>query len=144
MPHWGGFCGVQLTTRAPSLPRCPLLDIDGYSVTFVKRDKGINAREYDLDREVWLMLLEYPLDARSTLTIAISGFAMLYHIHESEEMSRIVIKACLNSENLVPPSVVVGVGEGPRVKTWTVLVYGLSASNVGVMGDEDAFIPKME
>jgi hypothetical protein len=46
------------------------LDVEGYSVRFVKHDEGDNAREYDIDREVWLLVLGYPLDARSTSTIA--------------------------------------------------------------------------
>jgi hypothetical protein len=52
-------------------------------------------------------MLGYPLDARSTSAIAksISGFAMLRHVDESEVMSRIVIKVCMNAESQVPPSV---------------------------------------
>jgi hypothetical protein len=67
----------------------PPLHFDGYSVRYVKHDEGENAREYDLDREVWLMLLCHPLDARTTTAIAkaVSGFAMLRHMHESHVMS---------------------------------------------------------
>jgi hypothetical protein len=91
----------------------PPLEFDGYTITFAKHDEAENAREYDLDHEVWLMLLGYPLYARSTSAIAkaVFGFGMLRHVHESEVMARVVIKACMNAESQVPPSVVVCVGK---------------------------------
>jgi hypothetical protein len=81
---------------------------------------------------------------RSTTAIAkvVSGFAMLRHVHESNVMSRIIIKVSMNSENQIPPFVTVGVGEGPKIHTWTVPVFILSASNVTALGDEDAFPPE--
>jgi hypothetical protein len=92
----------------------PTLQFDGYSVSFEKHDEGDNARDYDMDCEVWLLLVGYPLDARTTSSIAkaVSSFSMLRHVHESRVLSRIVIKVCTNSETQVPPSVVVGVGDG--------------------------------
>jgi hypothetical protein len=92
----------------------PTLEFDGYSISFEKHDEGENAGEYEMDREVWLLLVGYLLDARTTSTIAkaVSSFAMLRHVHESDVLSRIVIKACMNSETQVPPSIVVGWGMG--------------------------------
>jgi hypothetical protein len=56
-------------------------------------------------RDVWLMLLGYPLDARSTSAIAksIASFALLRHVHELDVMSRIIIKVSMNAEKQVPP-----------------------------------------
>jgi hypothetical protein len=118
----------------------PPLSFDGYSIRFVKHDEGDNAREFDMDREVWLMLLGYPLDARSTSAIAkvVSGFAMLRHVHESHVMSRIVIKVSMNSENQVPPLVVLGVGDEMRISVWTVSVFFMSATSKSALSDEDA------
>jgi hypothetical protein len=72
-----------------------------------------------MDREVWLMLLGYLLDARSTSAIAksVSGFAQLRHVHESAVMCRIVIMVNMHDEKLVPPSVTVGVGDGVKIRT---------------------------
>jgi hypothetical protein len=94
-----------------------------------------------MDREVWLMLLGYLLDARSTSAIAksVSGFAQLRHVHESAVMCRIVIMVNMHDEKLVPPSVTVGVGDGVKIRTWTVPVYIMSATSVTTLGDEDGY-----
>jgi hypothetical protein len=83
----------------------PRLYLDGYSVRFEKHDEGANARCLELDREVWLMLLRFPLDARSTSAIAkaVSGFALLRHIHESNVMSRVIIIVSMHADSQVPP-----------------------------------------
>jgi hypothetical protein len=119
------------------------LEFDGYTITFAKHDEAENAREYDLDHEVWLMLLGYLLYARSTSAIAkaVFGFGMLRHVHESEVMARVVIKACMNAESQVPPSVAVCVGEGPWICTWTILVFILSTSSTTTLAHEDEFCP---
>jgi hypothetical protein len=121
----------------------PPLCFDGYSVHFEKHDEGVNTHALDLDREVWLLLLGYPLDACSTSAIAkvVSGFSLLHHIHESNVMSRVIIKVCMHAESQVPPSVTIGVGDDSKVKTWTVPMYILSATNVTTLGDEDAYLP---
>jgi hypothetical protein len=54
----------------------PPISFDGYHVRFVKHDDRENATEYDMDREVWLMLLGYPIDARSTPAIAKAVLAL--------------------------------------------------------------------
>jgi hypothetical protein len=71
----------------------PPLEVDGYSMHFIKHDDGENAHEYDMDREVWLPLLGHPLDARSTsaVTKSVSSFVMLPYVHESNVLSWIVI-----------------------------------------------------
>jgi hypothetical protein len=121
----------------------PPLCFDGYSVSFVKHDEGDNALTYDMDREVWLLLLGYPLDARATLAIAkyVASLAMLRHVHDSDVLSRVIIKVSMSSETMVPPSITVGAGDGPKIRTWTVPVYILSASSIPEMGDEDSFLP---
>lgn len=63
-------------------------------------DEVTNVRALDLDREVWLMLLCYPLDNRpfSSITKAISNFSLLKHVHESVVQSRVIVKAVLHDE----------------------------------------------
>jgi hypothetical protein len=102
----------------------PPLNFHGYSVTFVKHDEGNNASTYDMDREVWLLLLGC-------------------HVHESDglSLSHVIIKVSMSSKSMVPHLIAVGVGDGVKIKTWTVPVYVLSASSVPEMGDEDSFPP---
>jgi hypothetical protein len=64
---------------------------------------------------------------------------MLCHVHEFDVMARIVVKVSMNSERQVPPSIVVGVGDGTNIRTWTVPVYILLASDITALGDEDEF-----
>jgi hypothetical protein len=120
----------------------PALEFDDYTATFEKHDKGDNAREFDLDSEVWLLLVGYPLDVRtiSAIVKVVSGFAMLRHVHESGVLSRIMIKVCMNSETQVPPSVVVRDGEGARIRTWTIPIFILSISSKATLGDEDSYL----
>lgn len=55
----------------------PPMNVDQYTVRFERHDEVANVHSVDIDREVWLMLLCYPLDARSPASIAksISSFA---------------------------------------------------------------------
>jgi hypothetical protein len=120
------------------------LEVDGYSIHFIKHDDGDNAREYDMDTEVWLPLLGHPLDARSTSAVAkmVSSFVMLPYVHESNVLSRIVIKVCMDFETQIPPLVAVGgCCDGVKIRTWTVPIYILSASSVTALGDEDGYPP---
>jgi hypothetical protein len=119
----------------------PPLSFVGYSVHFVKHDEGDNARAFEMDREVWLLLLGYPLDARSTSAIvkAVSSFALLRHIHESNVKSRVIVKVSMNSESQVPSTITVGVGDGSKIRGWTVPVFILFASSSAELGDEDAY-----
>jgi hypothetical protein len=140
-PFGDAFVGFNSQLERRRFLDGPPLSVDDYAVRFVKHDEGDNARELDTDREVWLMLLGCPLDAISTSTIAksVSGFAQLKHVHESAVMSRIVIKVSMHDEKLVPPSVMVGVGDGVKIRTSTVPIYILSATNVTTLGDEDGY-----
>jgi hypothetical protein len=89
------------------------------------------------------MLLGYPFDARSTPAIvkAVSSFVMLYHIHESDVMAHIVAKVSMNSEQQVPPSIAISVGDSTKIRTWTVPVYILSTLDIAALGDEDELPP---
>jgi hypothetical protein len=50
-----------------------------YQMHFVKHDEGVNAHTHPADREAWVMLLNYPLDAKSNALLAksIAGFGLL-------------------------------------------------------------------
>lgn len=115
-----------------------------YYVMFERHDEVVNVRALDLDREVWLMLLCYPLDARSFSCIAraISNFAVLNHVHESVIQARVIVQAVLHDERRIPPDVVVSTGTGPRTESFTVPVYVLSSQNAVAIEDEQPIPPQ--
>ncbi|CAN6343856.1 unnamed protein product [Urochloa humidicola] len=112
----------------------------GYHLRFIRHDEGINFRDLPLDRVVWLMLLCFPLDARTHVNLvakSLAGFAQLLHVHNSSSDSRLVVKALVNKDSDVPDRVTVSAGLSPLAKTWTVPIFLLNASDVVMGGDED-------
>ncbi|CAN6328612.1 unnamed protein product [Urochloa humidicola] len=119
------------------------LQFGQYQLRFVKHDEGCNARLMDMDREAWLMLLAYPADYRSDEEIdkALSGFAILKHVHRSSNVARLIVKVKINREEDVPDEIVVSPGDSPRAPSWTVPVYILYACGPTLLADEDALPP---
>lgn len=109
-----------------------------YHVHFEKDDEAINVTAVDIDREVWLMLVRYPLDCRSFAAIArsLSSFALLKSIHEPEILSRVLVKVVVHDDHIIPPDVVVLAGVGRGTKSRTVPIYLLSRTDILVMPDE--------
>lgn len=85
------------------------------------------------------MLVCYPLDGRSLSLIGkvICGFTHLLHVHPSITVGRVIVKALVNQEQDIPDDVVVSVGEAPRVRTFTVPIFILTAIDVVIVGDEE-------
>ncbi|CAN6347597.1 unnamed protein product [Urochloa humidicola] len=113
---------------------------NGYQISFIRHDEGLNFRNLDLDRVVWLMLLCFPPDARRHVNLidkSISVFASLLLVHKSTSESRLVIKALVNHDADVPDSVTVSTGSAPLASTWTVPIFVLNAVDVVRGGDED-------
>lgn len=110
----------------------PPIEIGEYQVFFERHDKVINVSSVDVDREVWLMLLCYPLDCRSFAMIAksIGSFALLKHVHEADVQARVIVKAMLHDDCHIPPHIVVSSGHGRGTKTWTVRVFVLSLQDL--------------
>ncbi|RLM93326.1 hypothetical protein C2845_PM08G14400 [Panicum miliaceum] len=77
-----------------------------YQLRFIKHDEGINVREHDLDREVWIMLMLFPNDARNNICIskAISRFGLLRYWLDTKNNARIPTKVHLNDEARIPNS----------------------------------------
>jgi hypothetical protein len=90
-----------------------------------------------MDRVVSLMLM-YLVDGRSLSLIskAICVWAKLLYVHESVTIARIIVKALVNNEQDIPDDFVVYVGEAPRVRTFTVPVFILNATDFAEGGDE--------
>lgn len=87
-----------------------------YAMTVLKHDEAENARSFDLDREAWVMLVGFPEDLKNTVVVAkaVSGFGILVHWHETENLARVVAKVYLNNEAKIPDSVKVNVGLPPK------------------------------
>ncbi|CAN6373518.1 unnamed protein product [Urochloa humidicola] len=113
--------------------------LDDYQISFVRHDEGPNMTDLELDRTAWLMLLYFPPDAKNMLSLvdkSLSGFAQLLHIHISTTVSRLIVKVLINKDADVPDSITVSVGTQPKVRSWTVPIYLLSATDIVLGGDE--------
>ncbi|CAO2189293.1 unnamed protein product [Urochloa humidicola] len=111
----------------------------GYQLRFIRHDEGINFRDLDLDRVVWFMMLCFPADAKNLTSLvdkSIAGFGQLLHIHGSCTLGRLVVKVLVNKDANVPESVTLSAGSEPRIRTWTVPIFLLHASDVILGGDE--------
>ncbi|CAO2180138.1 unnamed protein product [Urochloa humidicola] len=113
---------------------------EDYQISFIRHDKGLNMRDLELDRSVWLMLLCFLPDAKNLISLvdkSVSGFGQLLHVHRSSSVSRVVARVLVNKDADVPDSLTVSVGTLPHVHTWTVPVFLLSATDVVLGGDEE-------
>lgn len=126
-----------------STSRGPPIEIGEYQVHFERHDEVVNVSALDVDREVWLMLLCYPLEARSFAAVAksISSFALLKHIHEPEVYARLIVKAALHEDRHIPPDVVISMGSGRHTKSFTVPVYVIARQDVMIGPDEQPVPP---
>lgn len=110
-----------------------------YTLQFTKHDVGVHVRDHDLDREVWLMLMLFPNDARNNSAIAkaVAGFGLLRYWYDSTNNARVVCKVHLHNESVIPDDVVVTAGIDPKVRSWTYPVFVLKRKGIEVLGDED-------
>ncbi|KAF8692472.1 hypothetical protein HU200_039569 [Digitaria exilis] len=115
----------------------------GYTLRFINHDKGLHVREHPLDREVWLMMMLFPNDARTNSAIAkaVAGFGLLRYWYDSTNNARVVCKVHLNDDARIPDDVVVSAGLHPRVRSWTCPIFLLKRKDVINLGDEDGFPP---
>lgn len=115
----------------------------GYTLRFIKYDEGVHVREHHLDREVWIMLMMFPNDARNNFakSKAVAGFGLLRYWYDTTNNSRVVVKVYLHDEARIPDDVVVTAGVEPRVRSWTCPVVLLKRKDVAINGDEDFFPP---
>ncbi|KAF8748660.1 hypothetical protein HU200_012880 [Digitaria exilis] len=105
----------------------------GYTLRFIKNNEGLHVREHMLDREVWLMLMLFPNDARNN-----SALAKWY---DSTNNARVVCKVHLHDDARIPDDVVVSAGIHPRFRSWTCPVFVLKRKDAENLGGEDAFPP---
>lgn len=113
------------------------LHIGQYSLRFIKHDEASNVSAIDMDREAWIMMLGFPNDYREDHEIdkAVSGFAILKHIHRSSNAGRVIVKVLVNKEDDI---LVIAPGDSLRAPTWTIPIFILHAQDLSVYGDEDA------
>ncbi|CAN6329297.1 unnamed protein product [Urochloa humidicola] len=114
-----------------------------YQLHFIKHDEAVNATFQDLDREAWVMLMGFPLDARKNAEIAkaVSGFGLLRYWHDTNYEARIVVRVLLNDDAKIPHDVVVSVGVPPKARSWTCPVFTLKKKNITMLADEEHVLP---
>lgn len=73
---------------------------------------------FDLDREAWVMLVGFPKDLKNSTDIAkaVSGFGIMVHWHEPENLARVVVKIYLNDDAKIPASVKENAGVPPKAR----------------------------
>jgi len=73
----------------------------------LKHDEGDNACSFDLDRETWIMFVGFLEDLKNGVTIAkvVSGFGILVHWHETNNLARVIAKVYLNDDAKIPDSI---------------------------------------
>ena len=78
-----------------------------YTMSVHKHDEGDNGRSFDLDREAWVMLVDFPKDLKNGVARAkaVSGFGILVYWHETDNLARVVAKVYLNDDAKIPDSV---------------------------------------
>nr|CAB3484103.1 unnamed protein product [Digitaria exilis] len=79
----------------------------GYTLWFIKHDEGLHVREHPLDREVWLMMMLFPNDARTNSAIAkaVAGFGLLRYWYDSTNNARVICKVHQNDDARIPDDV---------------------------------------
>ncbi|CAN6243644.1 unnamed protein product [Urochloa humidicola] len=114
-----------------------------YQVHFIKHDEAMNATLQDIDREAWVMLMGFPLDARKNVEIAkvVSGFGLLRYWYDTSYEARIVVRVLLNDDAKILQDVVVTVGVPPKARSWTYPVFALKKKSITMLPDEEPILP---
>ncbi|XP_066372399.1 uncharacterized protein [Miscanthus floridulus] len=120
----------------------PVFAFGSYQMTVIKHDEAENARVFYLDREAWVMLVGFPEDLRNPMVItkSVSTFGILVYWHNSENLTRVVVKVYLNDEGKIPDSVKVNAGAPYKGRSWTVPVFVLKKNGVTVVPDEEVYV----
>lgn len=111
-------------------------------MTVIKHDEAENVRSFDLDREAWVLLVSFPEDIKDSVNIAkaVSGFGIMVHWPEPENLARVVVKVYLNDDAKIPSSVKVNAGLPQKGRSWSVPCYVLKRQQVSELQDEEVFI----
>lgn len=120
----------------------PVFHFGNYAMSVIKHDEAENARSFDLDREAWVLLVGFLEDLKDSIGIAkaVSGFGILVHWLEPDNLARVVAKVYLNNDAKIPNSVKVNAGLPQKGRSWTVPCYILKRQQVSELQDEEAYV----
>ncbi|KAM0851830.1 hypothetical protein ACQ4PT_052167 [Festuca glaucescens] len=117
---------------------------------FVNQDRGINYRDATFTHDVWLMLVNYPLECWQVDTVVKTmtpyGRFLIWSKDNSNK-ARIVVKIRAYNVDTLPLSIVVlqNSSDNGFGGSWTCPTYILSRNLIGAMGgDEDPILPDGE
>jgi hypothetical protein len=117
---------------------------------FVNQDRGINYRDASFTHDVWLMLVNYPLECWHVDTVVktMAPFGrFLVWSKDNSNKARIVVKIRAYNVDTLPVSIVVlqNSSDNGSGGSWTCPTYILSRNLIGAMGgDEDPILPDGE
>ncbi|KAK3128942.1 hypothetical protein QOZ80_6BG0468560 [Eleusine coracana subsp. coracana] len=110
-----------------------------YALSFVAHDARENARECELDRLGWFLLLNYPLDCMHPNVIArsVAGFGILQHVHKASLKAGLVVRILLLDDVEIPDDVLVTTSTEPSARSFMVVVVPLRAEEVALLDGEE-------
>lgn len=105
-------------------------------ISFIPHDRAWDNRTVNLNHEVWLMLVGFPLDfwTYSVIEKALGSFGKLIACEEDyNHMARIMIKARVVELEDIPWFVLVSEGDDFESESWTVQVEILQSKMIGAI-----------
>lgn len=110
----------------------PISPFGRYSLSMYKHDGLLNARSFDLNRQVLVMLVAFPEYLRNDAVIAraVSTFGIMVNWHDIENLARVVVKVYLKDGAKIPDLVKVNVVLPPKGRSWMVPVFVLNKNEV--------------
>ncbi|KQK18696.1 hypothetical protein BRADI_1g44133v3, partial [Brachypodium distachyon] len=109
---------------------------------FPEHNKGINWRAFTYNREVWIMILNLPLDLWETAHVnaAIAKWGKLISWDKTvSNLTRAIVKVRVESLSDIPYSIMVSHGNDFHAESWSCPLYILSQKLMGMEPpDEDA------
>ncbi|KAM0869792.1 hypothetical protein ACQ4PT_040437 [Festuca glaucescens] len=117
---------------------------------FVNQDRGINYRDASFTHDVWLMLVNYPLECWHVDTVVktMTPYGrFLVWSKDNSNKARIVVKIRAYNVDTLPVSIVVlqNSSDNGSGGSWTCPTYNLSRNLIGAVGgDEDPILPDGE
>ncbi|KQJ88518.1 hypothetical protein BRADI_4g19065v3 [Brachypodium distachyon] len=113
---------------------------NGTHYVFTEHNRGINWRAFAYNREVWLMLLNLPLDLWETAHVnaAVAKWGKLISWDKTvSNLTRAVIKVRVESLADIPFSIQVSHGNDFTGESWTVPIYIVSQRLMGIEPPEE-------
>lgn len=115
---------------------------NSYDMMLVKHDEADNARTFDLDKEVWVLMLGFPEDLKTDNVVAksVSDYGIMADWIGINLLGIVVAKVYINDSAKIPDSTKINAGIPPKGHSWTTPVFLLKQTDVVLPQDEEGFV----